>query len=379
MGDAQIFIAKEGKLERLVEARYDTEDRLQSLLANHPELLAGEQIDDEDPRRWLLVGREVGIADGDGAADRWSIDHIFIDQDAIPTFVEVKRSSDPRIRREVVGQLVEYVANAARFWPPNHLQTVASATAKRTGKAVEEAVHSLVHEVSADAATFWSRVDQNLREGKVRLMFVADKIPPELRRMAEFLNDQMTHTEVLAVEVRKYNGGASGLSAFVPYVRNVSPRAREVKATSHGRKQWTEADFVEHLKRIADPSVLHAAEKVFRELKVHATTVYYGSGRAPSFNPRLPGIGPGSPVTLKPDGSLIVNYGYIGGKYGDLEEGSRGLQQRNALAQKFGSLVGEVPADEKVARYPSYDGPAWAPYADALVAALREIGSSPSL
>lgn len=36
------------------------------------------------------------------------MDHLFVDQDAIPTLVEVKRSSDTRIRREVVGQLLEY-------------------------------------------------------------------------------------------------------------------------------------------------------------------------------------------------------------------------------------------------------------------------------
>jgi hypothetical protein len=43
------------------------------------------------------------------------IDHVLIDQDAVPTFVEVKRSTDTRIRRGVVGQLLEYVANAVVF------------------------------------------------------------------------------------------------------------------------------------------------------------------------------------------------------------------------------------------------------------------------
>jgi ribosomal protein L30E len=34
-------------------------------------------------------------------------------------------------------------------------------------------------------------VDANLRAGKVRLVFVADEIPAELRRVVEFLNSQM--------------------------------------------------------------------------------------------------------------------------------------------------------------------------------------------
>jgi 5-methylthioribose kinase len=31
--------------------------------------------------------------------------------------VEVKRSSDTRIRREVVGQMLDYAANAVVYWP----------------------------------------------------------------------------------------------------------------------------------------------------------------------------------------------------------------------------------------------------------------------
>ncbi|MCO6480232.1 MAG: hypothetical protein J5I94_26570 [Phaeodactylibacter sp.] len=49
------------------------------------------------------------------------MDHLFVDQDAIPTLVEVKRSTDTRIRREVVGQILDYAANAALFWPIERL------------------------------------------------------------------------------------------------------------------------------------------------------------------------------------------------------------------------------------------------------------------
>lgn len=40
------------------EAPYDSEDLLQEMLANHPHLLAGEQINSDDPRRWLLTPRD---------------------------------------------------------------------------------------------------------------------------------------------------------------------------------------------------------------------------------------------------------------------------------------------------------------------------------
>src|SRR5215470_14796415 len=93
------------------EQAYDSEDLLQALLAKYPNLLAGDQLAGS-PRRWLLVRREAGIPDREAGGARWSLDHLFIDQEAVPTLVEVKRSDDTRIRREVVGQMLDYAATA---------------------------------------------------------------------------------------------------------------------------------------------------------------------------------------------------------------------------------------------------------------------------
>ncbi len=107
----------------LTERPYETEDVLRTVLANYPGLLDGDDVG-ETPRRWVLLSREVGVADQAGAGGRWSLDHLFVHQDAIPTLVDVKRSSDTRIRREVVGQLLEYAANGARYWPVEQLRSL---------------------------------------------------------------------------------------------------------------------------------------------------------------------------------------------------------------------------------------------------------------
>jgi hypothetical protein len=101
----------------MFEQPYAAEDDFQKLLADYPNLLAGDQIDRISPRRWLLVAREVAVASEEEGSNRWSLDHLFLDQDAIPTIVEVKRSADTRIRREVVGQMLDYAANAAPCVP----------------------------------------------------------------------------------------------------------------------------------------------------------------------------------------------------------------------------------------------------------------------
>ena len=55
--------AEQGRLETLEEERFSTENELQALIAEHPELLAGEQIRPGNPLRWILITREKGIAD----------------------------------------------------------------------------------------------------------------------------------------------------------------------------------------------------------------------------------------------------------------------------------------------------------------------------
>ena len=50
----------------------------------------------------------------------------------------------------------------------------------------------------------------------MRLIFVADKIPAELRRIVELLNKQMNPAEVLAVEIQQHVAEGQEEEAFVP-------------------------------------------------------------------------------------------------------------------------------------------------------------------
>ncbi|MBM4092955.1 MAG: hypothetical protein FJ276_26630 [Planctomycetes bacterium] len=61
------------------EAAYDSEGLLQGLLAEHPDLLAGDQINAEKPRRWMLVTREMAVPGEEQGSPRWLLDHLFLD------------------------------------------------------------------------------------------------------------------------------------------------------------------------------------------------------------------------------------------------------------------------------------------------------------
>ena len=109
----RIYIRTNGKMEEFEEQPFPDEDAIQRLIAEHPVLIGGGRITPGDPRRWILIRREQGVPDAIDAADRWAVDVLLIDQDATPTVVEIKRGSNTQLRREVVGQLLEYAANAS--------------------------------------------------------------------------------------------------------------------------------------------------------------------------------------------------------------------------------------------------------------------------
>src|SRR5437868_13860039 len=96
MSGSIFLLQGDAKLVQMDESPYESEALLQRLLAQYPQLLAGDQIDSTNPRRWLLVCRELAIPDEEDGSARWALDHLFLDQDAIPTLVEVKRCSDGR-------------------------------------------------------------------------------------------------------------------------------------------------------------------------------------------------------------------------------------------------------------------------------------------
>lgn len=78
-----------------------------------------------------------------------------------------------------------------------------------------------------DIEHYWKTVERNLREHKVRLIFVTDSTPKELRRLIEFLNEKMMHVEVLAVEIKQIQReDAHGRKALVPRVIGLTESAR---------------------------------------------------------------------------------------------------------------------------------------------------------
>ena len=199
MSSGVFLLNKDGSLEEMNQEDYSSEEYLQTLLENYPNLLAGEQINETNPRKWIVISREFPVPGDDFSGGRWSLDHLLLDQEGIPTLVEVKRSSDTRIRREVVGQMLDYAANAISFWK---VETIRLRYESKFGNDSEQAKIDMdsKFENPVEYEDYWEKVDNHLKTGRIRLLFVADEIPSELKQIVEFLNQQMNPAEVLAIE-----------------------------------------------------------------------------------------------------------------------------------------------------------------------------------
>jgi hypothetical protein len=253
---------------------YEREYDLQSLLEKHPDLLAGDRIDELNPRRWLHVSREVGVPEDDGGSDRWYLDHLFLDQDAIPTLVEVKQSDNNDVRRKVVGQMLDYAANSVAYWPVESLRDAFEASANEAGEDPTQLILSLIRATPEDidpVDKFWTQVKTNLQAGRIRLLFVADEIPKELQRIVEFLNRQMNIAEVLAVEIRQYKGEKS--KTLVPRVIGlVKP------PNSPQRIEWDEIAFFQELKSECSHEEAQVAMRIFAWAKENTDRIKWGKG-----------------------------------------------------------------------------------------------------
>ena len=87
------------------------EEALQILIEKNPNVLPGKQMEpgSDDPPRFVLLRREMPVGG-------WSLDHLLVDQRAVLTLVEAKLMQNPEARRDVIGQIMEYAANAAQSW-----------------------------------------------------------------------------------------------------------------------------------------------------------------------------------------------------------------------------------------------------------------------
>ncbi len=260
--DSIFLIHKDNSLTELRAEAYGSEEDIQSYLEDYPELIPGTQMSDGEPLRWLLVRREQGVPGEIGGGHRWAVDHLFLDQHGVPTLVEVKRASDTRARREVVAQMLDYAANGVVYWPVERLRKEFVNACQARGDSPTELMAAHLQEED-DEENFWERVRANLGNGYVRLIFVADRIPVELLRIIEFLNEQMSPAIVLGLEIKQY--AAQNTRTLVPRILGQTAATRTRKSGDDGHV-LTPEEWWERFRSKHDAATVTTAERFAEEI-----------------------------------------------------------------------------------------------------------------
>lgn len=346
-----IYLLQEDRtLLKMTAQPFESENHLQTLLADYPDLLAGDESSDGGPqRRWLLIRREAPVPVEEGGAGWWAVDHLFVDLEGVPTLVEVKRSSDTRIRREVVGQMLDYAANAVVYCPVESIVAQFGANCQARGVDTDAELRTFLGE-GADSAGFWQRVKTNLQAGRIRLVFVADAVPAELARVVEFLNSQMDPAEVLAVEVRQYAAG--GRQVLAPRLIGQTAEARRKKGVGAASRIWDASSFYEEVGARGGEEAVTVARAVEEAARAMHLVVDWGGGPQSGRFRISTGIGrrpvPLVSVWTYPSVEVLFEYMRSGPPFD--QDG-----QRLALLERLNAIPRVALPEDSLNRRPSFN------------------------
>lgn len=345
----------------------DEDKELQTLLRNNFDLLPGDQIDPESPCRWMLVKREMPVPDPYSGGDRWSIDFFFVDQNATPTFVECKRYADTRSRREVIGQMLEYAANGQHYWSGGGIRKHAEDTARSQGATLDECLQKLRSNIAGSADDFFREVDRRLRAGEIRLIFFLDRAPDELKRLVEFLNKQMSLSEVLLVEARQYS--LNGTRVIVPKLFGFNEQARAIRQinTAEGERGPVATDWdgfaANAVTKGLAVNTIEQLKLLYETCKELRADISWGRGSVTaSFSPKWRSIETrAAPFSVYATGALELHLS-------SLRSSERAIVFSDRFAASLSSII-PLRTDHMTNWY-AYPVAEWLPQVERIIAAL---------
>jgi len=101
--------------------------------------------------------------------------------------------------------MLDYAANAVSWWRADEVKTWFDSSSSQVGLSSADRLALLLDTETPDVEEYWRQVEANLGSGRIRMLFVADRISPELQRIVEFLNEQMRPATVAALELKLYS------------------------------------------------------------------------------------------------------------------------------------------------------------------------------
>jgi len=289
---------------------YENEAALQEILFQHPTLVPGVSGE-------VIACRE--FQSGVGPADV-----VILDADGAITIVESKLAANPQVRREVIGQILDY---ASRLW-----QMSAQEFEDAWSRAAPDHRSPFVALDDTDGR-IRAAVQENLEVGRFNLVLAVDRINDDLSRIVTFLNAvTKPSTGVIAVEFARVYDGATEI--LIPTAYGVELVEAKAASSYRNRARWT-VEQVHSWVVENDPESAPVFDAFLEGL--HANGFRVGGGRAqtPSMwgSIRIPGLGEKFPLLVYtyPDRGAVLEV-----RFSDFNGDA-------AAVDRFAELVSAVP------------------------------------
>lgn len=219
--------------ERMEEATYATEAELQELLqTGSAELIPPDPSLDQTH---VVYARELFTAAG-------PIDLVGIGSSGSITVMECKLARNRQIKREVVGQVLDYASALSEMDSPSFV----AAFTRAVGTDPFQALRAIA---SDDAAVFDEEscrleVARRLEHGEFRLLIAVDEIDADLRRIIQYVNrlaGRGRGLKLVALEFQRYRSGS--IEVLVPETYGDEPPTGAPAAGEMTEVQLLHLDF----------------------------------------------------------------------------------------------------------------------------------------
>ena len=285
---------------------YTDEAHLQAILLEHPWLIPGVT------KNALVC---IEFQSGVGPSDVVAVDH-----ESGLTLVECKLASNREVRREIIGQVLDY---ASRFWRMS-VEDFNAQWISRTGRSL------FSDQVGSDELKL--RMEKSLSSGEFRIVLAVDEINEDLRRIVEYLN-HVTLPSVAVIAVvysRSQEGNLEFLSKQIFGEELAEAKSHRVR---EDRERWTDDQFLSWIDQ-NEPEISDKARTVLDALQIEGFERAGGKAQSPSLNLglRVAGAGPRWPIAL-----------YTQGKGTSIELRFEDFKSLPEIAERYLQAVEAVP------------------------------------
>jgi len=307
-----LWSVNNGKLMGLPKQRLDSEDRLETWIANDPSLL-GLDV--------LIIGRQVITSFGK------KIDLLAIDADGDLVIIELKRDKTPR---DVVAQVLDY----------------ASWVKDLSSDAIIEIATVYLKKPLAEA--FKDRFDATLPESinsSHRMMIVASELDDSSERIVQYLASVCNlDINVVFFTCFQQNGAEFVGRSWLMDPEEVEERSETRK---RGDTKWNEQTFFEALGQRVGPAATQAALAVLDWARPRAQILFGSGGKSGSIIPqfdnkiRL--------LSMWTNGRVQIQLGGLKGKPPFNDESTR-----RSLVERLSQIPGINISEDSIDKYPSF-------------------------